>query len=397
MSATPAEVDETSESGASEISPISPPPQHSYGQILKSSLLIGGSSLLNVVAGVIRSKATALLLGPGGFGLMGLYTSVASLAQSIAAMGINSSGVRQIAAAVGSGDAPRIAQTAAVLRWASVVLGLLGGVLLALVARPVSGLTFNSYDRAAPVALLSLAVFFRVVSDGQGALLQGLRRIPDLAKMGVLNGILGTLATIALVYLFREKGVVPSLIAIAGIAALFSWWFSRKIRFEAPSLSASWVVQESGALLKLGFAFMASGTLTMGAAYVVRLIVARQVGIAAVGLYQSAWTIGALYVGFIVDAMGADFYPRLTAAVANHEECNRLVNEQAQIGLLLAGPGVLATLTLAPLVVPLFYSSAFREAVDLLRWMCLGATLRVITWPIGFVIVAKARQSIFLF
>ena len=43
----------------------------------------------------------ALLLGPAGFGLMGLYTSILALTQAIAGMGINQSGVRQIAEAVG--------------------------------------------------------------------------------------------------------------------------------------------------------------------------------------------------------------------------------------------------------------------------------------------------------
>jgi enterobacterial common antigen flippase len=63
---------------------------------------------------------------------------------------------------------------------------------------------------------------------------------------------------------------------------------------------------------------------------------------------------------------------------------------------LLAAPGVIATLTFAPLVIALFYSSAFGEAVDVLRWICLGIALRVITWPIGYIIVAKNRQMVFL-
>ena len=71
------------------------------------------------------------------------------------------------------------------------------------------------------------------------------------------------------------------------------------------------------------------------------------------------------------------------------------MNEQAQVSLLLAGPGVLATLTLAPLVIALFYTAKFAEAVDLLRWMCLGIALRVITWPMGFIIVAKNKQNLF--
>ena len=100
--------------------------KHTYGQILKSSALIGGSSVVNIAIGIVRTKAMALLLGPAGFGLMGVYGSIANLAQSIAGMGINSSGVRQIAEAVGSGETERIARTAVVLRRTSVILGIVG-------------------------------------------------------------------------------------------------------------------------------------------------------------------------------------------------------------------------------------------------------------------------------
>jgi len=93
--------------------------------------------------------------------------------------------------------------------------------------------------------------------------------------------------------------------------------------------------------------------------------------------------------------MAADFYPRLTAKASDNVECNRLVNEQAQVGLLLAGPGVIATITFAPLVISLFYSARFAAAVPILRWICLGTILQVISWPMGFIIVAKARQNIF--
>jgi PST family polysaccharide transporter len=34
--------------------------------------------------------------------------------------------------------------------------------------------------------------------------------------------------------------------------------------------------------------------------------------------------------------------------------------------------------------------------VPVLRWICLGAALQVITWPWGFIIMAKGRQTAFL-
>src|SRR5438046_2261670 len=155
---------------------------HSYLRILKSTALIGGSSVVNIAFGIVRTKAMALFLGPGGVGLMGLYGSIADLAQSLAAMGIQSSGVRQIAEAVGSGDAERIARTAAVLRRITLLLGLVGAVLLATLSRPLSLFTFGSHQRAAGVALLSVAVFLRLVSGGQIAFIQGMRRISDIAR-----------------------------------------------------------------------------------------------------------------------------------------------------------------------------------------------------------------------
>jgi enterobacterial common antigen flippase len=369
--------------------------KHTYGQILKSSALIAGSSVANIAIGIVRTKAMAMLLGPAGVGLLGLYVSIADLARSVAGMGINSSGVRQIAEAVGSGDQQRIARTAATLRRTSIVLGLLGVALLVPFSRQISDLTFGSDQHAAAVAMLSIAVFFQVVSEAQGALIQGMRRIADLAKVGVLGALFGTLISIPLVYFLREAGVVASLIGAAAMTLITSWWYRRKVQIQTPVMTVPQVGREQAALLKLGFAFMASGVMMMGATYAVRMLVLRTAGFEAAGLYQCAWALGGLYVGLILQAMGADFYPRLTAIAKDNTECNRVVNEQAQVSLLLAGPGVIATLTFAPVIIGLFYTAEFEGAVAVLRWICLGVTLRVISWPIGYVILARGRQDLF--
>jgi PST family polysaccharide transporter len=366
-----------------------------YGQILKSTALVGGSQVVNIAMGIIRTKAMAMLLGPAGFGLAGLYMSIASLTQSIAGMGVNSSGVRQIAEAAGTGNEERIAQTAAVLRRTSVILGALGAVVLIVFSRQVSTLTFGTTEHAGAVALLSLVVFFSLVSAGQGALIQGMRRISDLAQMGVLGALYGTIVTIPIVYFLRQQGVVPSLVAVAALTLLTSWWYSRKVNVQARLLSTAEKRRETAGLLKLGFAFMSSSLMTMGSAYAIRIAILHHLGFAATGWYQSAWTLGGLYVGMILQAMGTDFYPRLSAVASNHERCNRIVNEQTRVGLLLAGPGTIATLVFAPVVIAVFYSVTFRPAIGILRWICLGTTLQVVTWPIGFIIVAKGEQTIF--
>ena len=55
-----------------------------------------------------------------------------------------------------------------------------------------------------------------------------------------------------------------------------------------------------------------------------------------------------------------------------------------------------ATLTFAPLVIAVFYSAEFQEAVEVLRWLCLGMALRMISWPMGYIIIAKGARNLFV-
>ncbi|HLX94890.1 MAG TPA: O-antigen translocase [Verrucomicrobiae bacterium] len=374
--------------------------EKSYGQIVKSSVLIGGSSVLNVGFSIVRTKAMALLLGPSGYGLFGVYDSICNLTRTVAGMGINTSGVRQIAEAVGTGDSRRIACTVITLRRVAFYTGALGALFLLACSKPLSLLTFGDSRHVAAIALLALAAFFGDVSAGQGAVIQGMRRIADLARMNVLGALYGTVFSIVIVYLYyrhgiAEQGVVPALVCAAAMGILMSWWYARKIRVETVRITTSQVMAEASALLKLGFVFMASSLMVLGTNYLIRIFALRGISLEAAGFYQAAWAFSVLYVNFILQAMGTDFYPRLTAIAGDREECNRLVNEQAEVGLLAACPGVLATLAFAPLVIGLFYSAKFAPAVEILRWFCLGMMLRVASWPMGFILLARGAGKIF--
>ncbi len=369
--------------------------EKSYGQILKSSTIIGGSSVVNVLTRMVQVKVNALFLGPAGVGLFGLYGSIIEIAATLSNMGISSSGVRQIAEAVGIGDRIRIARTAKTLRLVALVLGCSGALGLFLLREPVCAITFGNTNHATEIGVLALVILFGAVSGGQAALIQGMRRIGDLARISIIGGVLGTILSVGIIIFFRERGIAGSLVAAAAITLLTSWWYARKIRVERVTVGRKEIGEDVRRLITLGLVLTASGLMTAGATYLIRLLIVRQFGLEAVGLYQSSAALSLVYASFILQAMGTDFYPRLTSAVNDHTTCNRLVNEQAEIGLLLAVPGILATLTFAPLVIQVFYSPRFYPAVDILRWQILGILLRVASWPMGFILLAKELKKLF--
>jgi PST family polysaccharide transporter len=72
-----------------------------------------------------------------------------------------------------------------------------------------------------------------------------------------------------------------------------------------------------------------------------------------------------------------------------------MVNEQTEVGLLVAAPGILATLVLAPFIIEVCYSARFIPAYAVLRWLILGVFLRVVCWPMVLVPHAKGNGRVF--
>ena len=367
----------------------------SYSNALKSTASIGLASVIHAALGIVRTKCVALLLGPAGVGLIGTYTSILSVAGTLAGMGITSSGVRHIAEAAGQADVQRIAAAANALRWATRVLGLAGAFLTFLFAPLLSEWTFGNHDHSMALRILAVTVFFTCLSGGQVALLQGLRRIGDLVRVNIVGSLVGTFVGVPLVWFWGMDAIVPLLVCVPAAAVLSSWFFVRRVPVPRVHLSWAEVLRECRPLLGLGFAMMASALLSVLVGYFLRLVVLRKLGIEAAGQYQAAATLSLMYVGFVLGAMGTDFYPRLTAACHDANAMHRVLNEQTEISILLAAPGILATLTLAPLIIRVFYSRAFGDAVEVLQWQTLGVALRVVSWPLGYAILAQGRGVLY--
>ena len=367
----------------------------SYDSILKSSALIGGSQLVGMVIGLVRTKFAAVLLGPSGVGLVGTYFAIQQFAIVLAGMGINQSGVRDISGAKGSESQVRIAETVTVLRRLSLWLGLAGALIVALLAFPLSQLTFGDDAHALGIMALGVSVFIGLISAAQLAILQGFRRIGDMAKAGVYGTTTGTVVSVAWYLVLGVGGIIPAILSLSLITLFFTWYFARSIEVPSAVIDFRGILRHSKSLLSLGLAFMWNGLLIAAMAYVVRMVVLREFDLAAVGIYSAAFGISGMIVNFVLNAMGADYFPRLSEISEDHPKMVQLVNEQTEIGILLALPAVLGLIAFAPLLVQVLYTADFIQAGSLIQWFALGCFCKLFQWPLGFVMLAKKRGGLF--
>ena len=369
---------------------------NSYRQILRSLSIIGGASVINILVGLLRIKVAALLLGPAGVGLIGLFSNLISTGAGIAGLGFGNVGTRQIAQAAAS-DSVRVATARRALFWGTLSLAVLGGTAFWALRNVLADRVMGEPALANDIGWLSLAVALSIASASQNALLNGLRRIGDIARVSIASAILSTLAGIGALWAWGHDGIV--IYVIAGPLASFvfgHWYVSRLPRMNARRQRFGDMAVEWKVLASLGFAFMVAGLAGTAGQLLVRLLVQRELGTEALGHFHAAWAISMTYIGFVLGAMGTDYYPRLAAVIHDHVAVNRLVNEQMEVALLLSAPILLAMLGLAPWVIELLYTNQFGEAVEVLRWQVLGDVLKIASWPLGFILVAAGAGKTFV-
>jgi len=367
----------------------------SIGQLIRASAISGAGSAVYILSGIIKTKVIAIFLGPSGVGLFGLFQSILSTTGTISGMGLGTSGVRQIAEARAGASSDSLGVTAAALWWASFLLGLLGAIVVILFRAPLAELSMGSADLSDGMLWIGFGVWFLVVSNAQTGLLNGMHHIGDIAKVSMASALASLPITILLVWLYRDDGIAAAVAFTALSSLAASWWYSNKLRIPRASLTWDRMTGPLRSLFGLGVIFMASSVMTIGSQFLVRVILTRTMDIAATGHFQAAWSISILYLGFVLNAMGTNYYPRLTVLVKDRQASNRLVNEQFQVALTLTGPVILVMLTFTPHVVHLLFSGAFVATIDILRLQLLGDVFKVASWPLAYLLPAHGYGKAF--
>lgn len=368
----------------------------SYRSIFKATSLFGGVQVYQILIQIIKSKFVAVLLGPAGVGIMGLYQSGLQLIQQFSSMGLSQSAVRDVSEANGSNEMHRIATVVTVVRKLVWFTGLLGLILVACLSPLLSKTSFGNYDYTIPFIILSVTLLLDQLSAGQKVVLQGLRRLKDLAKCSAFGVTFGLITSVPLYYWLGIEGIVPTLILNSLCSLLLSWFYSRKIKVEKVKVTPKQTLEQGKLMLVMGVSMSISGILSTIVAYAIRGYIQANGGVEQVGLYQAGFVIMTTYVGMVMNAIATDYYPRLAAINKDNQKCREAVSKQGEIGVMILAPMLTICLVFMPVVLKILYSDKFLAANEYISWACLGMMLRLASWVISYLFVAKAESKLFM-
>jgi O-antigen/teichoic acid export membrane protein len=369
--------------------------QNSYRQIMKGTSIFGGVQVFKIIVAIVRSKIIAILLGPAGMGIEGLLTAATGMVGSLSNFGLGVSAVRDVAAANESGNNERIFKTVAVFRKLVWITGFVGAIITFILAPYLSQLTFGNSEYTYGFMWLSLTLLFNQLASGQNVLLQGMRKLQFLAKANLAGSIIGLFISLPLYYYFGINGIVPALI-ISSVSSFFlAWYYANKVIIVKIKVSPKEALIGGKEMLKMGFMLSLSSLITLGASYLIRIYISNIGGMDEVGLYNAGFAIIFSYTGLVFTAMATDYFPKLSGIAHENSKAIQLVNQQAEIGVLILAPILTIFLIFINWIVILLYSAKFIPVNEMIHWAALAMYFKVASWAIAFILLAKGESKLF--
>jgi len=370
--------------------------QSSYRQIMKATSIFGGVQVFQIIIQVIRSKFVALLLGPEGMGITGLLYTTTNLISGLTNFGLVTSSVKNIAEANKTEDQNRIAIVITVLRKLVWLTGTLGALITLVLSPFLSQLTFGNRDYTLAFIFISITLLFNQLTNGQMALLQGLRKLQYLAKANLTGSSIGLVIVIPLYYKWGVDAIVPGIIITSIVSLGLALFFSKKVKIKSVEVSREMTFTEGKSMLSMGFMISLSGLITIASSYFIRVFISNEGGVHQVGLFNAGFVLIETYVGLVFTAMSADYYPRLSAVNDDKDKIRDIVTQQAITALLILVPVVVLFIVFIPEIIIILYSSQFLLINLMVRIAILGIVFRAASFSMGYILFAKGDSSLFL-
>ncbi len=335
------------------------------------------SQLLFIACGVYVAR----MLGPDKMGLLGLITVFSGLARTICDFNFASAIIQR--KQVDDDDL-------STAFWTNLIIG---GVL-SCVFFFSSGAIASFFGRSELVPLVQFFSWTFLIGALASTHIAFLNRKMRFKEVSICESVAGFFrATLALVFVacgFDVMSLVYAII-IAGVIKVAAVWrvsqWQPSPRFSTTSFSS---------MFSFGIQMTGENILAYVSMNVDNLIVGKQLGAKALGLYSRSYHLMRMPIGAFVDSVKKALFPTLSKLQGDNERASAAILKVSRWIAFLCFPAMIWLSCITRPLVLLVYGEKWRALVPILQWMFLiGAPYALLTIN-GTICRAKGRADIAL-
>jgi PST family polysaccharide transporter len=362
--------------------------------LIRTSLLNGIAVTVRMGTGLVLNKIMAVYVGPAGYAVVGQFQNVAAMIIAFAS-GTLATGVTKYTAQYHSdtGQRTTLWRTAGTLTVAcsflaaAIVFGFRESLAKRLLLDPGLSDVF---------AWLAVSLVFISINSLLLAILNGLKETRRYVAANILGALLSLAVSAILITAWGLRGALVALSVSQGSALLLTLVVCRRmVWFQAKNL---WGTVDPGIAASLGrFVLMAvASVMTLPLSQIlIRQKIVDELGIEHAGYWDALIKLSNTYLALATTTLSLYLLPRLSE-LATMAHVRREVWKSWQV--------IVPATVLASMVVYLFrdwvvvtiFTPEFLPMLELLAWQLCGDVIKMTSWVLGYVLIARARSAEFI-
>lgn len=362
--------------------------------LVKTSLLSLIATFFKMLSGLIINKAVSVYIGPAGLAVIGQFQNFSQLVLVVAQGAINN-GVVKYTAEYGreSEKLPSLFSTSIRI---SLFTSIIIGCMLAIFSNFFSIRILDDIQYQFIFIIFGFTIIFFVLNSLLLSMINGLKEIRSYIKINIIQSIYSLIFTSLLIYFFGLKGALIALATNQSIIFFITLFMLRKHEVITwKKFTSSFDRKISKNLFSYSAMAITSAIMVPTSQFIIRDYIGTTQGLEQAGYWQGVWYISTTYLLIITTVLSTYYLPRLSEINNKQELKKEILNGYKLLLPIAITCGVIIYL-LRDLIIQLLFSNNFSPMSSLFLWQITGDTIKIASWILGYILVAKAMIKKFI-
>jgi polysaccharide transporter, PST family len=362
--------------------------------IVRTGFYSSIATAARLLAGLVVIKLVAWFAGPEGVGRLGQFMSLMSLLAVFAGGGISAGIVKYVAEY--RHDAQKLSRLLSAALWYALCASCLMGTAALWLSRPIAEWLLGDPHYQNLIRVLAVAQLGIALVNYMLAVINGFMDVRRLAFIQVLGSVLSVVMVVGLSRWLHLYGALLALVisqVLLLMVGLPTWW--RSPYFQPSMLRIHFDREMTQRLAAFSVMTLTSALLPPLINIAVRNHLAGQFGWEQVGYWQAVSKVSDAYLLFLTTAINIYYLPKLASL---HERASLVFELRQAYRYLMPAVMVLAVAVylLRDQVTGLLFSADFASANDLYGPQLVGDVIKIASFMLSYLMLAKAMTRLFV-
>lgn len=361
--------------------------------LIKTSILTAIATIIKVISGFVINKIIAIYIGPSGLAVVGQLQNFISIITTFSNGAVTNGIVKYTAEYQTIEQKQKIFSSSIII---SFICSLIISIFLFGFNEYLSELILKDVQYSSVFVVFGMSIFLFALNTVLMSILNGQKEIKKFIVINISSSIFSLFFTSLLIMQLNLIGALYALVlnqSVIFFVTLFfvlkSSWF--KLEYFIKGL-------DKDSLSKLSkYSLMAIvSALTVPVSHlIIREYIGENLGWDEAGYWQGIWYISTIYLMVITTSLSVYYLPKLSEIQDNNE-----LKKEIFTGYKIIMPIViimsLSIFLLKEYVILIAFSEKFMPMMELFTWQLIGDVIKIASWLLGYITLAKAMTKIYI-